>query len=319
VLGADHHEHVRARFGRGARWVVLCEDLPHPDNRVELSRDLLDGSGIPAPAVTYRLSDDVRAAVAWSTERATESLLEAGAHTVDSAPMRTNSHLLGTARMGDDPSTSVVDRWGVAHDVRNLAVVDGSVFVTVGAANPTSTICALALRAVEHLLAHRADVPRPEPARTFAVAPAPREVAVELPTARPRAATVTDRERARFRALADALVPGDEQMPAATDVGAGDEHLDAVLRARPDLIADLRRALADDVDDPWAAVQALRRADAPAYRALVLLVLAAYYRAPEVRARIGWPAPAATPVGRFDFPEYLSEGLLDHLIPEDGR
>jgi hypothetical protein len=316
VLGPDHHEHLRSRFGRGARWVVLCEDLPDADHRVELSSDLTDGDGIPAPVVTYRLSDDVRAAIAWSTERATESLLEAGAHTVDSAPMRTNSHLLGTARMGDDASTSVVNRWGVAHGVPNLAVIDGSVFVTVGAANPTSTICALALRAVDHLLEHRADVPMPEASRSFAT-PSTTTIPLSSPTTPVRTPEITDGERARFGVLADALLPGDERMPAAGEVGVAHDLLDAVLRARPDLLDDLRRALVDGVDDGWDGVQALRRADSAAYRALVLLVLAAYYRSPEVGTRIGWAGPAATPVGRFDFPEYLSEGLLDHMISKE--
>jgi choline dehydrogenase-like flavoprotein len=309
VLGPEHHEHLRSRFGRGARWVILCEDLPDAEHRVELSPDLVDGDGVPAPAVTYRLSDDVRAAIAWSTERATESLVEAGAHTVDSAPMRTNSHLLGTARMGDDPSASVVNRWGVCHDVPNLGIIDGSVFVTVGAANPTSTICALALRAVEHLLDRRSDVPVPEVSRSFATAASspPSTIATI-------ASPIRDDERTRFGLLADALLPGDEHMPAATDVGVADDLLDAVVHARPDLVDDLRRALADDVTDAWDGVQRLRRVDSGAYRALVLLVLAAYYRSPEVAARIGWAGPLATPVGRFDFPEYLSEGLLDHVL-----
>jgi hypothetical protein len=315
VLGRDHHEHLRSRFGRGARWVILCEDLPDVDHRVELSPELVDGNGVPAPAVTYHLSDDVRAAMAWSTERATESLLEAGADTVDGVPMRTNSHLLGTARMGDEPSTSVVDRWGVSHDVRNLAIIDGSVFVTVGAANPTSTICALALRAVEHLLEHRSEVPVPEPARSFATPST--VVALAAPITPVRPAELSDSERARFRTLADVLLPGDERMPVASDVGVAHDLLDAVLRARPDLVDDLRRAVAHDTADGWDGVQQLRRADAPAYRALVVLALGAYYRAPEVQARIGWPGPIATPVGRFDFPEYLSEGLLDHLVDEE--
>ena len=79
-----------------------------------------------------------------------------------------SSHLLGTARMGDDPRTSVVDRWNMSHDVPNLGVIDGSVFVTAGAVNPTSTICALALRAVEHLMAHSVAVRPPERARPVA-------------------------------------------------------------------------------------------------------------------------------------------------------
>jgi hypothetical protein len=126
-----------------------------------------------------------------------------------------------------------------------------------------------------------------------------------------------DDERARFGRFAVALLPGDERMPSAREVGAAGDLLDAVLRARPDLVDDLRRALADEVEDGWDRVQQLRRADPAAYRALVLLVLAAYYRSPEVATRIGWPGPVATPVGRFDFPEYLSEGLLDHLIPKE--
>lgn len=317
VLGPDHHEHFRARFGRGARWVVLCEDLPHVDNRVELSSTLADRAGIPAPKVTYRLSDDAHRAIAWSTERATESLVEAGAHTIDSAPMRTNSHLLGTARMGEDPTSSVVDPWGMTHDVRNLAIIDGSVFVTVGAANPTSTISALALRAVEHLLAQRADVAVPEPSRSFAF---PDGIGGEPdPDATPIVLAITATERARLRAVADALVPGDERMPAASDVGVAAELLDAVLHARPDLHDDLRRALAREVDDPQSTVDDLRRADRPAYRALVMLVLAAYYRSPDVQERIGWPGPVGTAVGRFDYPEYLSEGLLDHVMAKERR
>ena len=54
-------------------------------------------------------------------------------------------HLMGTARMGTDPETSVVNEWGRCHDVRNLFIVDGSIFVTAAAVNPTNTIQALAL------------------------------------------------------------------------------------------------------------------------------------------------------------------------------
>jgi choline dehydrogenase-like flavoprotein len=54
-------------------------------------------------------------------------------------------HLLGTARMGTDPARSVVNEWGRSHDVKNLFIVDGSVFVTSGGVNPTSTIQAIAL------------------------------------------------------------------------------------------------------------------------------------------------------------------------------
>ncbi len=58
---------------------------------------------------------------------------------------------MGTARMGNDAGTSVVNQWGAAHDVPNLFIVDGSIFVTSGAVNPTSTIQALALRTADYL------------------------------------------------------------------------------------------------------------------------------------------------------------------------
>src|SRR5207248_6532402 len=61
------------------------------------------------------------------------------------------AHIMGTARMGEDPGTSVTDPWGRLHDVENVYVGDGSVFVSAGGFNPTLTIMALSLRMAEHL------------------------------------------------------------------------------------------------------------------------------------------------------------------------
>ena len=69
-------------------------------------------------------------------------------------------HLLGTCRMGADPETSVINRWNQSWDVPNLYIVDGSAFATGGVVNPTSTVCALALRASEHLRDQFADLRR---------------------------------------------------------------------------------------------------------------------------------------------------------------
>ena len=59
-------------------------------------------------------------------------------------------HEVGTARMGDDPKTSVLNKWNQAHDIKNLFVVDGSCFVSSGCVNPTLTILALSMRASEY-------------------------------------------------------------------------------------------------------------------------------------------------------------------------
>ena len=63
---------------------------------------------------------------------------------------------MGTARMGTDPETSVVDAFGRTHDIPNLFVVDASAFVTASAANPTATAQALALRAADYIIGQRA-------------------------------------------------------------------------------------------------------------------------------------------------------------------
>ena len=62
-----------------------------------------------------------------------------------------SGHLLGTCRMGDDPETSVVDRWCRSHDVPNLFICDGSSLVTSGRGQPTMTIQALAFRAADRI------------------------------------------------------------------------------------------------------------------------------------------------------------------------
>jgi choline dehydrogenase-like flavoprotein len=157
VWGPDHHLHVRTHFGHGANWGLFAEDLPDEANHVTLSRTVADSSGIPAPEIHYAMGDNARRMLDFHIERATESLLEAGAHTIEVDRLMRYSgwHLLGTARMGDDPETSVLDRWNRAHDVPNLYVVDGSCFVTSSGVNPTSTIVALALRAAEHMVETR--------------------------------------------------------------------------------------------------------------------------------------------------------------------
>ena len=80
-------------------------------------------------------------------KKAEELLNASGAIRITNNPLLRVAgwHLMGTARMGLDPSKSVVNEKGQAHDVKNLFIVDGSVFVTGAAVNPTSTIQAVAL------------------------------------------------------------------------------------------------------------------------------------------------------------------------------
>jgi choline dehydrogenase-like flavoprotein len=129
---------------------VLGEDLPDQNNRVEIDPELKDSSGIPAPRVVYGYGENSLKMLEHGGRMATQVLEAAGAKQVlDGGIIAPAFHLLGTARMGIDPKTSVVDAWHRTHDVPNLYIVDGSSFVTSAAVNPTSTIGALALRAAD--------------------------------------------------------------------------------------------------------------------------------------------------------------------------
>jgi len=155
VFGSGHHQHVREHLGRTVSWGIFGEDLPDERNTVTLDPTLVDSSGIPAPRISYKVGENSRKLLDFHIERAAQSVSEAGAYKVASEALMRYSgwHLLGTARMGADPATSVVDPWCRSHDIPNLYIIDGSVFVTSGGVNPTSTISALALRAAEHLAA----------------------------------------------------------------------------------------------------------------------------------------------------------------------
>jgi choline dehydrogenase-like flavoprotein len=158
--GREHHRVFNERFGHMAFMGVMGEDLPEAVNEVTLDPDLVDAHGIPAPLVRYRLSENSERMLAHGIARGTEALLAAGATEVIAAnPLRPSGwHLMGTCRMGDDPAASVVDPWGRAHDVENLFIVDGSIFVTSAVGNPTTTIQALALRTAAYIQRERGNL-----------------------------------------------------------------------------------------------------------------------------------------------------------------
>ena len=130
--------------------------LPLASNSVALDPTLKDAWGLPCMRVTYKdHPDDLRCAE-FLARQATSIAEAAGALKTWSEPIRPQTqsvHLLGTCRMGNDPRTSVVDRYHRAHDVPNLFICDGSSLVTSSRGQPTETISALAFRAGEHIAA----------------------------------------------------------------------------------------------------------------------------------------------------------------------
>ena len=145
---------------RAAGFITLAEDQPQAGNRVMLDSEATDGVGLPALSIVHRYSPRDLAAARALRRRARTILRTAGAWLFYHHPIRTFSHALGTVRMGWDAQTSALDRWCRFRGVENLRVVDGSVFPTSAAVNPSLTIAANALRVATALAAG----PQPGPA-----------------------------------------------------------------------------------------------------------------------------------------------------------
>jgi choline dehydrogenase-like flavoprotein len=136
-------------YNHWAAFGVLGEILPWDDNRVTLAQET-DRFGIPVAHVSFNLRDNDKKLIKAGKEKTMEVMWAAGATQV--VQEARYAHLVGGARMGDHPATSVVDAFGRSHDVANLFVCDGSVLPTQGSANPGLTIQALAARTADYLV-----------------------------------------------------------------------------------------------------------------------------------------------------------------------
>jgi choline dehydrogenase-like flavoprotein len=159
--GPGHHSRFDELFGRVASVAISCEDLPDPANRIVIDDSARDRHGVPAARMIYRPDGNSRRMIRHGLAAARRALETAGAVQVLENPLldQTGFHLMGTARMGSEPATSVVDADCRTHDIPNLMVIDGSVFASSAAANPTPTIQAVALRAADRLIATHTAVP----------------------------------------------------------------------------------------------------------------------------------------------------------------
>jgi choline dehydrogenase-like flavoprotein len=151
--GAEFKQRIEA-FPRAMASTGHCTSLPLESNSVSIDPTLKDAWGIPAIRVTYKDHPDDLAMAKFLQDRCYEIMQAAGAQKIWRNAVAENKagvHLLGTARMGNDAATSVVDKFHRTHDVPNLFLCDGSSFVTSGRGQPTMTIQALAFRAADHI------------------------------------------------------------------------------------------------------------------------------------------------------------------------
>ena len=138
-----------------AAFGLLGEILPWEDNAVTLAQET-DRFGLPVARITFSLHDNDKKLIAFGRKTTEDVMWAAGAEEV--VQEARYAHLVGGARMGRDPHTSVVDAFGQAHDIANLFICDGSILPTQGSANPGLTIQALAARTADYLISEREQV-----------------------------------------------------------------------------------------------------------------------------------------------------------------
>jgi len=133
------------------------ECLPNPANFVEIDKERVDAWGVPVLKIHCEWRDNEKALLRDMMIQAAEMLAAAGA--VEIRPFNHNSppgltiHEMGTARMGDDPKKSVLNKHNQAHDVKNLFMTDGACMASSSCVNPSLTYMALTARACDYAVA----------------------------------------------------------------------------------------------------------------------------------------------------------------------
>jgi len=141
-----------------ARWVsayLQTSTFPYEDIYLDLDTEVKDPLGDPVCRVTSLVKDNERRACDYGQKKMEEWFRAAGAVQVSRAPIGppgVSTHAYGGTRIGDNPETNVLDRWGFSHEAPNLGVLGASVMGTSGARNPTQTAQALAWRTADHLV-----------------------------------------------------------------------------------------------------------------------------------------------------------------------
>jgi gluconate 2-dehydrogenase alpha chain len=153
--GSKWKAFVRENAGRWVSSYIQANTFPYENTYLDLDPDVKDPLGDPVCRITSGPKENEPRQALYAGQKMEEWFRAAGAIEVTKAqggggPALT-THAFGGARMGDNPETNVVDRWGFSHEAPNLGILGASVFGTAGARNPTLTVQALAWRTAEHL------------------------------------------------------------------------------------------------------------------------------------------------------------------------
>lgn len=150
-MGAAYKQAVKDRYPAFVIFSPYGEMIPNPKSFIDLDEAKKDEFGLPAARRHVWWSDNDKKIFADMQRWSEEILRAAGADILQVYKEPRTNHELGGARMGSDPKTSIVNADCRTHDVKNLYVVDGSVFPSASEKNPTHTIMALAARVADNI------------------------------------------------------------------------------------------------------------------------------------------------------------------------
>ncbi|MGH9619835.1 MAG: GMC oxidoreductase [Bryobacteraceae bacterium] len=155
LYGAELQAKLDSYSGACVSGGIFGERVPRFENHVRIDDKVTDRWGIPALHVEARDSENERNLRKDAADTIERWFRKAGwdiiCKTDQVNPPGYSIHEVGTCRMGNDPKTSVLNKWCQSHDIKNLFIVDGASFVSCGWQNPTMTILALSMRASEYL------------------------------------------------------------------------------------------------------------------------------------------------------------------------
>jgi glucose dehydrogenase len=153
LRGRDLQHALADHSARELAIATMVEQLPLAENRIVPDDDHRDAVGLPRPRITYRIDDYCRRALDRGQRLHQEIFAAMNATAIEhGTTIYSAGHVMGTYRMGTDPKSSVVSPEQRSHDHHNLFLLGSGVFPTGAASNPTLTIAALALRAVDAIL-----------------------------------------------------------------------------------------------------------------------------------------------------------------------
>ncbi|HKW17202.1 MAG TPA: GMC family oxidoreductase [Terriglobales bacterium] len=154
-IGPDYKKAVKLGI-YDVSLVAFGESLANFENHCEIDPNLKDAWGIPALRISMAHGKNEAALMHDAGMTAAEMLEAAGAGNIRVTTATETPgmavHEVGTARMGNDPKKSVLNKFCQSHDVSNVFVADGSSFVSSACQNPTLTMMALCVRASDHLI-----------------------------------------------------------------------------------------------------------------------------------------------------------------------